>query len=269
MKIADLREAPVVSHEYRDDRKSDASSFNAPDDLKVASQKWRDTLVGKWRDPHKFRLVFVDVGDRFKDMIKKYSGSVTQETVRDKIDANYVSNPDVINMLFYSNELVKNVGYLTPWILAHRIAHAMETKMVMSGFTGTLVDGVLDLSMALPITLKYYGDIIDPSSPDVEVNDHYGLQKIPSFRDKRAGIEANPAREFSRIFCSFKSANNLESPDEFVYELMAQKIVTGKITLNRVDGRQDVNAKVEELERNLNSAATDCLNASVGSNFIF
>lgn len=141
MKAHEITEAPVVGSEYGEepDRKTVDSSFDGIDDKKVSSPIWRESLIGKWKDPRDFYLFFFKMSkDNWNywnyrhGEFSKILGSINSETtnilptssVSKLKSTGFKPKPDAINIVYLGNEIDNITHGLTPWMLAHRVCHA-------------------------------------------------------------------------------------------------------------------------------------------------
>jgi hypothetical protein len=122
-------------------------------------------------------------------------------------------NNDAITVIFTNNTAAEKVP-LTSWTIAHRIGHSSRR-----GDKG--VEREWDYLIK---ELKSYCNNF--------MEHHYGI--VPSVQ-YGLGDNKYPYGYVAAILGTMKSArdNNINRPNEFLYELFAQYIINGRITLNK------------------------------------
>jgi len=141
-------------------------------------------------------------------------GAVESEWVKNNLGINVEPKEDTITVIFTNNTGIEKIA-MTAWALAHRLGHAIKRDSVFEKYFSKEMERDF-----FEILLYVYG--INPSSYNSNYT-HTGL------------VDTDKAMKslFSSIG-KMKSAreNKLVSRYEFVYELVAQYIITGKITFN-------------------------------------
>lgn len=141
-------------------------------------------------------------------------GAVESEWVKNNLGINIEPKEDSITVIFTNNTGTEKIA-MTAWALAHRLGHAIKRDSVFEKYFSK------EIERDFFEILKYVYEI-NPSSYDNNYT-HAGL------------VDTDKAMKslFSSIG-KMKSAreNKLVSRYEFVYELVAQYIITGKITFN-------------------------------------
>ena len=189
---------------------------------------------------------------------------------------------DGITILYTNNKGAEKVP-MTPWIMAHRLAHAMARMTGMSGNR----------------TISEYSEAERSINEVVNtiLQDEYGYRgptKRGSYRDER---EAQSFRRFEILrrkffeeIGTFRSARNkkLREDFEFLNEVIAQYIITGKITFNPIpqkivlkkawgndaDGVRlrgdpdDANQMLDTLSRDLEYYIENMFSQSIGRIFV-
>ncbi len=139
----------------------------------------------------------------------------------DKTKLNYgeLAEEDAITIIFtgnYGDKLVK----LTPWILSHRIGHAIKR---INSYSINESFNQLESELARLAELVY---------------EDYGIpQKTYGHFDNLSSQWNDSEMPYQKAVCKvgkFKSAreNNVPRPYEFIYELFAQYCIAGGISLN-------------------------------------
>jgi hypothetical protein len=145
------------------------------------------------------------------------------------IDEYQQEDPDGIHIIFVGNSGA-NKEIMKPWIMAHRIGHAI-IRNDGGGF-------VSDKNILRQMSKVLFKEI------NSALTDHYGVDLQQhmkrSYTDKLDSMFFSPdaAKIYSSLFHSIgtmKSARDekIPRPFEFVYEIFAQYILTGKVTFNK------------------------------------
>lgn len=221
-----VSEAPIADFQVYGDRENEGS-FAASDVKAFNNPKWLQKVHSHFsRTPYDFNIYLVNLKDGMFYPYEKLDGSPNTETgsknlqaffkgrvlkqerakLMDFLGADIPRSRTAINIIMTDNEGDEKVG-LTPWILAHRVVHAM-----IQPSTGVL-------------------------QKPIDLDDSYAIRSLMSelfsFINKVNDI-APP-----NVAYKFKSAQqeNIVRPGELVVELITQYIVQGSITLNipRVD----------------------------------
>lgn len=151
---------------------------------------------------------------------------------------------DSINVIF-TNNLAAEHAPMTPWIMAHRIAHTMRRNPRNSrGGMNSIFD--MHYEEAYDELVRMTGDILEQDyqiraayvarrSKDFSKDNDYGLD----YQGKRNGENMNRSRsliytKFWEAIGTFRSARdgNLRQEFEMVNELMAQYLIQGGIKFN-------------------------------------
>jgi hypothetical protein len=210
-----------------------------------------------------------------KDQIKQIFGEYADQILQ--------NSENTITIVFVGNSGAEKV-MLTPWIMAHRFGHAIQatSRYSMNGWSlwkeaekhfFNAVNGMLS---------EYYGK---------SSKTQYGRRQDDSSMKNDLTPEYNAL--FNAIGTQRSSrSNKIKRPYEFLYELFAQYLGTGKITLNELpvslgygrkawgnptnflnlksEYRNDEDAKyaTDILSRDLELLFDDVLSASVGNIFV-
>lgn len=147
-------------------------------------------------------------------------GRVTFDFVRDKLGMNINYDDDKITVIYTNNKGSEKVP-LTPWTLAHRLGHAMARDKISNDTPYMYKEVNLTIDKLLRDVAKYYGR----NSLTKEVRSSYSYNSVPDEQFKKALVYA---------LATFKSARDrkLRASFEFTNELIAQYVITGKVTLN-------------------------------------
>lgn len=202
-----LRETPIVDLDYMDDRErtdagSKRSSFG-PSVRTITTATWRNDVIGSWKDPRKFRVVLIDVGegaydpaggDRTANPLTKrwnaYAGKQLSDHTVDELEKFGVKpKRGVITLVIFG--LDDDSFKLTPWSIAHRFGHAIESYVKKK------------------------------------------RKRPPSIFVYNATSDLD---DFVYLLSPFKSARelNIDSETEALMELIAQKLVAGRVWFRRL-----------------------------------
>ena len=188
------------------------------------------------KTPYDFRLFFSNIPGTGKysetgemhsdDIVNIFGYKVSTQILQ--------GSEDAINVVFVGNKGDSKV-MMTPWIMAHRIGHAIQVsgsrldssrpwKAAENHFFRT-INGLLD---------EFYGRKPNskprlPGLPDWELKDEL-------FKEYSALFNAIGTQRSSRT-------GQITRPYEFLYELFAQYLGTGQITLNPLPKQQDYGRK--------------------------
>jgi hypothetical protein len=186
--------------------------YGAQDTGILENPKAVEKIHRHWQNSkHNFDFYFLR---SYSGMKHREVGSVTPEWVKNNLGINIEPKEDSITVIFTTNTGTEKIA-MTAWALAHRLGHAIKRDSVFEKYFSK------EIERDFFEILKYVYEI-NPSSYDNNYT-HAGL------------VDTDKAMKslFSSIG-KMKSAreNKLVSRYEFVYELVAQYIITGKITFN-------------------------------------
>lgn len=148
-------------------------------------------------------------------------GRVSYDFVRDKLNLKIDVDDDKITVIYTNNKGSEKVP-LTPWTLAHRLGHAMARDNISRDSLNMYTEINKTINKLLLEVAKFYGR----NSLTKEVRSGYSYNKIPDEKLKKALVYG---------LATFKSARDrkLRASFEFTNELIAQYVITGKVTLNK------------------------------------
>lgn len=223
MRLRDLLEAPIsditAMHMDRD------GSFRPEDQKKITSTEWRERVIRLFRNsPYDFKLFIVN-GDENNKVLMKGKTWIDRLDVSVNNVKNYVGLHSLqwaesivghpldghgITVLMFNNEGSERVG-LTPWIVAHRIAHMFleSNQRAENDQINRLSDS---LGQALS-SLLYYLESQEPFNKTLRYGDaDYAdiFKALSPFRTARTG--------------------NVRDRGEYGVELMTQFLISGKVT---------------------------------------
>jgi hypothetical protein len=181
------------------------------------------------KTPYDFRLFFSNIPGT-----GKYSeyGKMDPHQLGDIFgsDADTIlqGHEDAITVVFVGNKGDSKV-MLTPWMMAHRIGHAVQANVRRGGNGGTW----------RAAEDHFFGAV------NGIISDYYGKKSTNQFGNK---VNNNLSKEYNALFNAIgtqRSSRNGEitRPYEFLYELFAQYLGTGKVTLKPLPKQQDYGRK--------------------------
>ena len=177
------------------------------------------------QNPYDFRLFFSNIpgtgkygeyGPMTPDQIRKIFGADAEEIIQ--------GSEDAITVVYVGNRGEAKV-MLTPWVMAHRLGHAIQ-----AGARGTRTGHVWTAAE------KHFFTTVNST-----LAEHYGkVDRGPSSylgRPKAEQANVNLTPEYNALFNAIGTQRSSRSgqilrPYEFLYEIFAQYLGTGKITFN-------------------------------------
>lgn len=220
-----LNEAPLGDYQTFGDFGRNSSFRHETDREMIQNSKVIEKVRQKFKNTSgTFNLYFVnspkanrhtEVGLVTNDWVRKELG----DEVADAVDR---SSSEDINIIFTNNKGEQRVP-MTPWIMAHRIAHAF-------GRYDISVNGAKPqnpyLRMAHVALINHCGSLL---------SDVYGRREIPKHLNK-VQTDRNAQLLYKALFHeigTFRSARNRKLRDwfEMINELFAQYLTTGRIKL--------------------------------------
>lgn len=273
-----LREDSVENIEMKGDwdspkqygwNRSDTGILKSPRGLEKIKTKW------KLEQPVDIYLVKDKKAKNFVEL-----GEVSYDFIRNQMGLDILPDSDHITIIYTQNTgAEKNPS--TPWTLAHRFGHALARKNGMGGKNDLYENIIQEVDrLLIEIANTVYGTDIK----GYYRNNPEGYRRIIKIR-----------KELGHALGTFKSARdrNLREDFEFVNELIAQYIITGKIKLNRelprvlplrsnwgnVSGlyrnnnlsesdKHDIEYYITNAENGLEYLIDDALNAAIGGIYV-
>ena len=171
--------------------------------------------------PYDFRLFFANISG-----LGKYSetGPMSPEQIRkifNKEQADEIINgsEDAITVIYVNNVGDRKV-MMTPWIMAHRFGHSIQ-----AGARGNRT-----WSAWTEVEKHFFTQI------NQILAEYYGLRRATDFYSDRT-INWNVGREYNALFNAIGTQRSsrerqINRPYEFMYEMFAQYLKTGTVTLN-------------------------------------
>ena len=215
-----ITEAPLADYQPLGD-------FNKPGPFRGPDKKLIPHPVNQLKtqqflsnSPYDFRLFFSNIPGTGKyGEYGPMKPEVVQQIFGKSADQIVNGSADAITIVYVGNKGDSKVP-LTPWIMAHRFGHAIQAGHRRGGVRG-------DSSGAWPDAEQYFFSTVNQL-----LDRAYG--KIGSYGSNMK-FEMTP--EYNALFNAMGTQRSSRSgairrPYEFLYELFAQYIKDGKITLN-------------------------------------
>jgi hypothetical protein len=180
--------------------------------------------------PYNFRLFFSNIPGtgRFSEYGPMGPNEIRNSFSKEVADQIIAGSEDSITVLFVGNKGDSKV-MLTPWIMAHRIGHAIQAGERRQGNKGAWAEAERHFFKGInQILTDYYGKS-SSNTYDTQVN--WNMNK-----EYAALFNAIGTQRSSRT-------GQIRRPYEFLYEMFAQYLGTGKITLNPLPQSQGYGRK--------------------------
>ena len=207
--ITQLNEMPITNMTFQGSWGPKATSgygYNWQDLGILQNPNATEKIMKKWSNTkEKFEVHFVRSE---KAQGHRQLGERSREWVKEKLDFDVEPQPDTITIIFTQNESNEKVP-MTAWTLAHRVGHAIfYNKEFYEGFASKIEKDFLTLLD------RVYGVGSKSTNDDLE-----NLLLLGKFTAELG---------------TMSSARNkkLDNFGEFMFELVAQYIITGKIKFN-------------------------------------
>jgi hypothetical protein len=206
------------------------------DPLSRGEKEMFTTKFDKYADYLK-KNIFTKIPFEFNIFLQDY-----EITNKDRDEVQRLVDKDKNSItVFMSNEGRKAQHILTPWILAHRIAHCFSSSLYpfRNKITGESKYTICDKLMTnINNIIKNYLSSVDKNWDTFEGVDIIKLTH-------REFTKLNRAPIYQKVG-TFKSARDLtvNGFEEFVHEIIAQYMMSGKITFNPLPTKEEA-SKVE------------------------
>jgi hypothetical protein len=227
MKIADLiNEAPLADYQPLGDF-SKPGPFRGPD-KKLVPHQVNQLKTAKFfeQTPYDFRLFFSNISGTGKySEYGKMSPDVLKQVFGEQAEQILQGSENAITVVFVGNKGDSKV-MLTPWMMAHRIGHAIQANIRRGTSNGGTWKAAED---------HFFGTI------NSIIADYYGKKATNQFGNK---MNNALSKEYTALFNAIgtqRSSRNGEitRPYEFLYELFAQYLGTGAVTLKPLPKQQN------------------------------
>jgi hypothetical protein len=253
MRYRELIEAPIADIHVLGDPNND-TTFDQGTGFDTTDQKMitrgREHYIRAFsRTPHVFEIFFINDADLdgssefANDVVDDYAeayGAGIHDSVLD-----IQGKPGVIRHVQFANlSPIENRIPMTPWILAHKIAHAIQDSLtVLHNYYKGVGNHIRQINRQLyDIALMIGGE--DPINSPIDVKDtEFGF---PHFNDLVATLTMQSAR-----------SGRLNNPFEVWAEVVAQYLVGGRVTMR-------VGPDIQPLVNRLNDAIRDMFTSLEG-----
>lgn len=246
----ELDEAPLTDYQPIGD-------FNKPGPFRATDKKLVTHPVNQLKTakflehtPYDFRLFFSNIpgtgkyseyGPMRKEVVQEIFGSHAEQIIQ--------GSEDAITVVFVGNSGADKV-MLTPWMMAHRLGHAIQAGQRAGRAHGAWNDAERHFFSAINRMLM----------------DYYGKQSVSTQGRMNAGSSAEYNALFNAIGTQRSSrTGQIRRPYEFLYEIFAQYLGTGHVTLKPLPQRQEYGRKAwghSQRALNMNPSLRDEANAS-------
>ena len=180
--------------------------------------------------PYDFRLFFSNIpGTGRYSEYGKMAPNTIQEIFGEQATQIIQGSEDAITVVFVGNKGDSKV-MLTPWMMAHRIGHAIQANIRRGTSNGGTWRAAED---------HFFGTVNNI------IADYYGKRVPNQFGNK---MNNALAKEYTALFNAIGTQRSsrtgqITRPYEFLYELFAQYLGTGKVTLKPLPKSQDYGRK--------------------------
>lgn len=180
--------------------------------------------------PYDFRLFFSNIpGTGRYSEYGKMAPNVVQEIFGEQAQQIIQGGENAITVVFVGNKGDSKVP-MTPWIMAHRIGHAIQANIRRGSGNGGTWRAAED---------HLFGTI------NSIIADYYGKKNVNQFGNK---VNNNLTKEYNALFNAIGTQRSsrtgqITRPYEFLYELFAQYLGTGNVTLKPLPKQQDYGRK--------------------------
>lgn len=250
MRWKEITEAPITDFGAYGDLEKEGSF--RPDDLRaIRNPKWLNNVYSAFaKTPYEFNLYVYNAEDgrcafhqpdgswsylNVRDLkdVRKWSGVYSIQQMREMLGVTPPNYEQRLNVLLVENEGSGRVP-LTPWIIAHRIGHAM---LYAGG--DYAANGTKDLNYAVRNFYSLMNNMMNRLKSTFASSQHHagrmaGAKERDRLDDPTYG-DTNQLGVIASLIGKMKSAKNenLTTGGEFFVECMAQYIVQGKVTFER------------------------------------
>jgi hypothetical protein len=204
-----LTEAPLADYVPMGDFNK-AGPFTSQVDKKLVTNPTNQLKTAKFLEntPYDFRLFFSNISGtatRYKE-----AGAVSTDVVRavfkDQADQIITNHENAINVVFLGNYGVDKV-MMTPWIMAHRLGHAIQASNLMSRGSSAWKE-------VEPLFFSKINSILA---------EYYGKSQAANLRGMNDALSAEYSALFNAIGTQRSSrTGQITRPYEFLYEMFAQ-----------------------------------------------
>lgn len=251
MRYREILEAPItaISYEGEDGQPFDRGTGFGPRDRKLMTAPGaRERYIRAFRNtPHVFEIFFINsldlIGDEnhrnsendlVDERAKDFGSGIYPEGFED-----FPAKPGVIRHVQIANLSPRHDKLpMTPWILAHKIGHAIQDAVVNQKNDDQLSGKITVINRTVKNILDahdYDGDGLPAEKP---VQSWDRLFNFPEYFPEILTMRSARSKKLRNAFEQFA-------------EIIAQYLVTGKVTMAVRDAVQPLVAKLNDLLRDL------------------
>lgn len=221
-----ISEAPLADYQPIGDFNK-PGPFRGPD-KKLVPHPVNQLKTAKFfeQTPYDFRLFFSNISGtgRYSEY-GKMAPDVVRQVFGEQAEQILQGSEDAITVVFVGNKGDSKV-MLTPWMMAHRIGHAIQANIRRGSSNGGTWRAAEE---------HFFGAINNI------IADYYGKQKVNQFGNK---MNTALSKEYAALFNAIGTQRSsrtgqITRPYEFLYELFAQYLGTGAVTLKPLPKQQD------------------------------
>jgi len=197
----------------------------------ISSENYVAKVLDAWKkSPFIFDIYLVNTS-RVNNAKFREKGSVNQEFVEDHMGLPIIPQEDAITLIFGGNYGVEKIPF-TPWIMAHRTGHALrDGSFVRSPEFQRIVDTVTE-SLDDVIEMLALPDFYPYNNLYRSKNSYYDDGRERQKYKKLATLDRYYKYLSLQIGTTAAARNGkLRNHFEFIYDCVAQFIITGKVKL--------------------------------------
>lgn len=187
------------------------------------------------KTPYNFRLFFSNIPGtgKFSEYGQMEPNAIRNSFSKEVADQLINNSEDAITVMYVGNKGDAKV-MLTPWLMAHRLGHAINATTYIGLRSDNKPKG--PWRDAEQHFFKGINELL---------NDYYGKKVVNQFDTQ---VNWRLSKEYSALFNAIGTQRSsrkglIVRPYEFFYEMFAQYLGTGTITLNRLPKRVDYGRK--------------------------
>lgn len=243
MRYEDLLEAPLADFGSFGDPDT-AGSLRADDLRALRNPKWHEKVYRLFsKTPYDFNLYVYNAPDamaaigrnqdepiKVNDLanLTKYVGIQPLQVIARLIGRVPPNAENSITVLLVENEGDARVA-LTPWILAHRVVHAIFYAAQTDPVRGMQRGQDLKISVAVQKIFGAFNTMFNEIEKFLDRSMHHG-SKTRGLRNSKDRVN-----EFAKLIATFRSGRmgNLNNTGEFVAEIVTQYLAQGKVSFQR------------------------------------
>jgi hypothetical protein len=172
------------------------------------------------KTPYDFRLFFSNISGtgRYSEYGAMSTNNI-KEIFKDQAESIIDGHEDAITVVFVGNKGDSKVP-MTPWIMAHRFGHAIQSTNRMGGWSAW----------------KEVENLFFKSVNDM-LEEYYGKSSNSTGSNAYSQVKWNMTPEYNALFNAIGTQRSsrrgeIRRPYEFLYEIFAQYLGTGSVTFN-------------------------------------